>query len=233
MLADAVALRVGEAEDLDWKLNAEETKNNREHAKDFAAMANARGGIIVTGVREDGADHAAELAGVPDEEAKRLVGSFRSLAIGLVRPYIPAFTVCPAARCGRPPHSEGTRGRWAAVPGGRRGRGLLLGDAVQRCCRGSDVSERVEVFVEEHTAVAVCQADLHGPRVGERGDSRMSHVRFEQPQLIRSPRWSKPPSRAFPSSVSTGAGTVATAVTTIHTSIVAISCRRSSDASRS
>ncbi|MCX5097842.1 ATP-binding protein [Streptomyces sp. NBC_00365] len=105
MLADAVALRVGEAEDLDWKLNAEETKDRREHAKDFAAMANARGGIIVTGVGEDGADHAAELVGVPDEEAKRLVGSFRSLAIGLVRPYIPAFTVYPVPLPSAPGHS--------------------------------------------------------------------------------------------------------------------------------
>lgn len=97
MLADAADLGVGEAEDLDWKLDTEETKDNREHAKDFAAMANAHGGIIVTGVRDDGADHAAELVGVPDDQARRLVASFRSLAIGLVRPYIPAFTVYSVA----------------------------------------------------------------------------------------------------------------------------------------
>ncbi|WP_327411198.1 ATP-binding protein (plasmid) [Streptomyces sp. NBC_01281] len=93
MLTEAVALLVGEAEDLDWKMDLDETKNNREQAKDFAAMANARGGIIVTGVEEDGADHAAELVGVTDERAKAMVASFRSLAIGLIRPHIPAFSV--------------------------------------------------------------------------------------------------------------------------------------------
>jgi predicted HTH transcriptional regulator len=93
MLTDAVALLVGEAEDLDWKRDLDETKSNREQAKDFAAMANARGGIIVTGVGEDGADHAAELVGAPDEQAKGMVASFRSLAIALIRPPIPAFSV--------------------------------------------------------------------------------------------------------------------------------------------
>ncbi|MER5381786.1 ATP-binding protein [Streptomyces sp. NPDC002688] len=93
ILVEAVALGVVEAEDLDWKLDVDDTKDKREHAKDFAALANARGGIVVTGVREDGADHAAELVGVPDDRARRLVGSFRGLSIGLVRPFIPAFTV--------------------------------------------------------------------------------------------------------------------------------------------
>ncbi|MET9462601.1 ATP-binding protein [Streptomyces canus] len=106
MLAEAVTLGVGEAEDLDWKLDVDDAKNNnKEHAKDFAALANARGGLIVIGVGEDGADHAAELVGVPNERANRLVGSFRSLTIALVRPFIPAFQVYTVPLPGTPGHS--------------------------------------------------------------------------------------------------------------------------------
>ncbi|MGW7425866.1 AlbA family DNA-binding domain-containing protein [Streptomyces sp. NPDC054813] len=93
MLEQAVALGLSEAEDLDWKQDADDVKDNRETAKDFAALANARGGLIITGVREDGADHAAELLGVPDERAGSLVDKFRQVATSLVRPFIPAFKV--------------------------------------------------------------------------------------------------------------------------------------------
>lgn len=93
LLARAVELRLGEAEDLDWKLDADEVKDNREHAKDFAALANAQGGIIVTGIREDGAGHADELLGVDDARATSLVDRFRKAATALVRPFIPAFNV--------------------------------------------------------------------------------------------------------------------------------------------
>ena len=72
MLADAADLGVGEAEDLDWKLDTEETKDNREHAKDFAVMANARGGIIVTGVAEHGTGGADTVVGVDDARAQAL-----------------------------------------------------------------------------------------------------------------------------------------------------------------
>ncbi|MEU9190108.1 hypothetical protein AB0D14_37395 [Streptomyces sp. NPDC048484] len=48
MLEQAVTASVSEAEDLGWKQDADAVKdNNREYAKDFAALANARGGIIV------------------------------------------------------------------------------------------------------------------------------------------------------------------------------------------
>lgn len=93
MLVQAVAIGLGEAEDLGWKQDADDVKDNRENAKDFASLANSRGGIIVTGVKEDGADHADELLGVEDERAKSLVTKFRSVATSLVRPFIPAFKV--------------------------------------------------------------------------------------------------------------------------------------------
>ncbi|WP_331731118.1 ATP-binding protein [Streptomyces phaeochromogenes] len=93
MLTQAVAAGLGETEDLDWKQDADDAKDNKENAKDFAALANAGGGIIVTGVREDGADHAAELLGVENDRANGLVTKFRAVATSLVRPFIPAFKV--------------------------------------------------------------------------------------------------------------------------------------------
>ncbi|CAL9327545.1 hypothetical protein [Streptomyces sp. enrichment culture] len=56
MLAQAISIGLGEAEDLDWKRDADGVKDNRENANDCAALANARGGLIITGVGEDGAD---------------------------------------------------------------------------------------------------------------------------------------------------------------------------------
>lgn len=93
MLEQAVTIGLGEAEDLDWKQDADDVKENRETAKDFAALANTGGGIIVTGVREDGADHAAQLLGVEDDRATSLVSRFRAVATALVGPFIPAFNV--------------------------------------------------------------------------------------------------------------------------------------------
>jgi hypothetical protein len=63
---------------------------------------------------------------------------------------------------------------------------------VQRCCCGSDVGEGVEVFVEEHVAVAVCQADLHGPRIGERGGL---YIEYDQARISEDA--AGPPSDAF------------------------------------
>lgn len=93
MLDQAAAIGLGEAEDLDWKLDADEVKDNREHAKDFAALANAQGGIIVTGVAENGTGGADTVVGVEDPRARALADRFRGIANSMVRPFIPAFTV--------------------------------------------------------------------------------------------------------------------------------------------
>ncbi|MFJ8273786.1 RNA-binding domain-containing protein [Streptomyces sp. NPDC094154] len=93
MLQQAVDGRLGESDDLDWKQDGNDLKDNREVAKDFAALANAVGGIIVTGVTENGNGEAASLSGVDDARAQALADKFRGIANSLVRPFIPAFTV--------------------------------------------------------------------------------------------------------------------------------------------
>ncbi|MGW0822337.1 AlbA family DNA-binding domain-containing protein [Streptomyces sp. NPDC002845] len=77
-----------------WKLDADEVKDNREHAKDSAALANTQGGIIVTGVAENGTGGVATVVGVDDARvARALADRFRGIANSMVRPFIPAFTV--------------------------------------------------------------------------------------------------------------------------------------------
>lgn len=93
MLQQAVDGRLGESDDLDWKQEGNDLKENREVAKDFAAMANAVGGIIVTGVAENSTGEADSLPGVDDARAQALANKFRGIANSLVRPFIPAFTV--------------------------------------------------------------------------------------------------------------------------------------------
>ena len=99
MVADAVELHVIESEDLDWKQDTDDLKDNREIAKDFAALANASGGVIVVGVAEDGSDRADEVSGVDEARARDLVRKFREVAASRVRPFIPALQVyrLPAA----------------------------------------------------------------------------------------------------------------------------------------
>jgi hypothetical protein len=67
MVVRAAASGMAEADDLDWKqaLPPEVEKKRREFAKDVAAMANTRGGLIVYGVREEN-ERAVELTGVPN-----------------------------------------------------------------------------------------------------------------------------------------------------------------------
>jgi hypothetical protein len=93
MLQQAVDGKLGESDDLDWKQDGNDLKENREVAKDFAALANAVGGIIVTGVAENGTGEADSLPGVDDARAQALANKFRGIANSLVRPFIPAFTV--------------------------------------------------------------------------------------------------------------------------------------------
>jgi predicted HTH transcriptional regulator len=63
MLVDAVAGKVVETAELEWKkaLPGPGPDGNAEIAKDFAAMANSGGGMIVYGVAEDGEARAEDL----------------------------------------------------------------------------------------------------------------------------------------------------------------------------
>jgi hypothetical protein len=93
MLQQAVHGKLGESDDLDWKQDSNDLKDNREVAKDFAALANAAGGIIVTGVTENGTGEADDLPGIDDFRAQALANKFRGTANSLIRPFIPAFAV--------------------------------------------------------------------------------------------------------------------------------------------
>ncbi|PFG50213.1 putative DNA-binding protein [Amycolatopsis sulphurea] len=95
MLTQAVSQRVRENEDLDWKLDlawknkdlpAEvKAKKKAEFAKDVAAMANTRGGLIVFGVRDEN-EEAADLTGLSNDERTRQ--SLRVLIWHHVRPLV-------------------------------------------------------------------------------------------------------------------------------------------------
>lgn len=105
MLQQAVDGNLGESDDLDWKQDGNDLKENRELAKDFAALANAVGGIIVTGVAENGTGEADSLPGVDDARAQALAKKFRGIANAVVRPFIPAFTVYTVPLPTAPGHS--------------------------------------------------------------------------------------------------------------------------------
>lgn len=94
MVAQAVAQRVRENEDLDWKkdLPADVEKKKWEFAKDLAAMANTRGGLIIFGVREEN-EEATEPTGVPNNERDRQ--RLRALAWQRVRPLIDGLVIEP------------------------------------------------------------------------------------------------------------------------------------------
>lgn len=99
MVTQAVTQRVRENEDLDWKLDlawkkdlpAEvKAKKKAEFAKDVAAMANTRGGLIVFGVRDEN-EEAAELTGLPNDERTRQ--SLRALTWNHVRPLVDGLLI--------------------------------------------------------------------------------------------------------------------------------------------
>lgn len=101
MVVQAIAQHVRENEDLDWKQEVEwlkdlpadvKEKKKREFAKDVAAMANTRGGLIVFGVRETN-EEAVELTGVPNHEHDRQ--PLRALAWQRVRPLIEGLVIEP------------------------------------------------------------------------------------------------------------------------------------------
>ncbi|MGW6936869.1 AlbA family DNA-binding domain-containing protein [Lentzea sp. NPDC054927] len=102
MVVQAIAQRVRENEDLDWKRDLAWKQKNLppkvveqkkwEFAKDVAAMANTRGGLIVFGVDEAN-EEATALTGVQNDE--RVRQSVRSLAWQHVRPLVDGLLVEP------------------------------------------------------------------------------------------------------------------------------------------
>lgn len=102
MVVQAVTQHLRENEDLDWKQDLawkkqdlppeEKEKKKREFAKDVAAMANSRGGLIIFGVSEKN-EEAVELTGVPNDERERQ--ALRSLAWQRVRPLIDGLVIEP------------------------------------------------------------------------------------------------------------------------------------------
>ncbi|WP_196809576.1 helix-turn-helix domain-containing protein [Nocardia sp. 348MFTsu5.1] len=85
----AIADRVAENEELDWK--QEPYTKGSEIAKDLAAFANHRGGIIVLGVAED--DHAASSATPVTVPAAEVEKQFRQAAASHIQPFLGRFTV--------------------------------------------------------------------------------------------------------------------------------------------
>jgi hypothetical protein len=98
MVKQAVAQRVRETEDLDWKRDLAwkqgssdfKEKKKREFAKDVAAMANTRGGLIVFGVREEN-EQAVEMLGVLNGEPDRQ--AMRSFVNTYLRPLVDSLLI--------------------------------------------------------------------------------------------------------------------------------------------
>lgn len=107
MVTRAVAERLRENDDLDWKKDLawkqkdlspeDKEKKKREFAKDVAAMANTRGGLIVFGVSEQN-EEAVGLPGVLNNERERQ--NLRSLAWQRVRPLIDGLVIEPLSEDG-------------------------------------------------------------------------------------------------------------------------------------
>lgn len=95
LVEEACRQHVAESENLDFKRDlplpsgdarAEETRARaHELAKDLAAMANSRGGMLIYGVRDEG-DRAVELIGVPDLSDGVMEKRIRQVAYNFVYP---------------------------------------------------------------------------------------------------------------------------------------------------
>ncbi|GLY99857.1 ATP-binding protein [Actinoplanes sp. NBRC 103695] len=96
MLRAAVDAKLTETESLDWKkaLPAKGEEPAREFAKDVAAMANTRGGLIVYGVEEESGTAAAKAFASIDnsDTAQRRL---RQLAANGIHPMVPGLQCLP------------------------------------------------------------------------------------------------------------------------------------------
>ncbi|MFD4953456.1 helix-turn-helix domain-containing protein [Streptomyces sp. NPDC058451] len=92
MVAQAAADRLAESDDLDWKEQLPQPPREgrwNELAKDVAAMANTRGGLIIFGVR----DATCELVGIDPDEVK--IEQYAQWVRNHVQPYLPDLTFTP------------------------------------------------------------------------------------------------------------------------------------------
>ncbi|MCM3578401.1 ATP-binding protein [Micrococcus luteus] len=89
LIEEAVAGRVAEGTDLDWKEKASPLKaepDKEEFAKDVAAMANSGGGWIIYGVAEDQGDTNTASKATPVAWGTAQEQKFRQVAYALVSP---------------------------------------------------------------------------------------------------------------------------------------------------
>lgn len=89
MIEKAAADRLAESDDLDWKEHLPQPPREgrwNELAKDVAAMANTRGGLIIFGVR----DTTCELTGINPDEAN--TDQYAQWIRNHVHPYLPGLT---------------------------------------------------------------------------------------------------------------------------------------------
>ncbi|MFD4413492.1 helix-turn-helix domain-containing protein [Streptomyces sp. NPDC058476] len=96
MVAKAAADRLAESDDLDWKEQLPQPPREgrwNELAKDVAAMANTRGGLIIFGVR----DTTCELVGINPGEVN--IEQYAQWVRNHVQPYLPdlTFTILTSA----------------------------------------------------------------------------------------------------------------------------------------
>jgi hypothetical protein len=98
MIKAAIDEKVVETEALDWKstLPGRDEPQLEEFAKDVAAMANTRGGLIVYGVAEQRGKGAAERITSVDV-SERTQRRLRQLAIGRVHPMVAGLDLLPLA----------------------------------------------------------------------------------------------------------------------------------------
>ncbi|AEY86856.1 hypothetical protein SHJG_1580 [Streptomyces hygroscopicus subsp. jinggangensis 5008] len=89
MVAKAAAGRLAESDDLGWKEQLPQSPREgrwNELAKDVAAMANTRGGLIIFGVR----DTTCELVGIDPDEVN--IEQYAQWVRNHVQPYLPDLT---------------------------------------------------------------------------------------------------------------------------------------------
>lgn len=93
LITAAVAQHLPETDNLDWKRELPSKDGASEFAKDVAAMANTRGGLLVYGVSQDKDGRATAIAGVDVSEGSQR--RLRQLAWNHMHPMVAGLVVLP------------------------------------------------------------------------------------------------------------------------------------------